>query len=263
MSRFEVATEFGNFLGDTRIRLLEAIAEHGSISRAARHVPLSYKAAWDAVDTMNNLADQALVERATGGRQGGGTRLTDYGRRVIAMFRAVEREYQIAFDRLSQQLGGPDDSVEACQRLLRRMNLRISARNQFACSVTGLREGVVDYEVYLRMDAETNLVAIITRQSAEDLGLRIGSEVVALVKASCVLLTTDRDLRTSARNQLWGTVSRIHEGPVNAEVVVALGAGKHVTAVVTEESVQTLGLALGTPAGALIKSSDIILSVIG
>ena len=53
----EVSTDLGAFLGDTRVRLLEAIDEHGSISQAAKHVPISYKTAWDAIDAMNNLAD--------------------------------------------------------------------------------------------------------------------------------------------------------------------------------------------------------------
>ena len=51
----------GNFLGDKRIRLLEAIDQQGSISQAAKAVPMSYKAAWDAVDDMNNVAPQPLV----------------------------------------------------------------------------------------------------------------------------------------------------------------------------------------------------------
>ncbi len=263
VSKLEVSTEFGNFLGDTRIRLLEAIAEHGSISQAARHVPLSYKAAWDAVDAMNNLAQQPLVERLTGGRQGGGTTLTEYGRRVIAMYRAVEQEYQLALDRLSQQLGAEAGSAQQFQQLLRRMNLRTSARNQFACTVVGLREGDVDYEVYLRLDNAIELVAIITRDSAEQLELTIGTEVFALVKASSVLLMTERGLRTSARNHLWGTVSRVHEGPVNSEVVIDLGGGKSVTAVVTTESVANLGVEVGKPACAVIKSSNLILSVVG
>lgn len=70
-TKLEVETEFGTFLGDTRIRLLEAIAIYGSISQAAKKVPLSYKAAWDAIDNMNNLAEQPLVLRSAGGRQGG------------------------------------------------------------------------------------------------------------------------------------------------------------------------------------------------
>ena len=71
VGKLTVDTEFGNFLGDTRIRLLEAIERYGSISQAAKAVPLSYKAAWDAVDAMNNLAEAPLVERSVGGRHGG------------------------------------------------------------------------------------------------------------------------------------------------------------------------------------------------
>src|SRR3954463_4219294 len=92
VGKLAVDTPAGNFLGDTRIRLLERIAEHGSISQAAKAVPLSYKAAWDALDAMNNLSEQPLVVRI-GGQRGGGTQLTDYGRRVVALYRAMETEY--------------------------------------------------------------------------------------------------------------------------------------------------------------------------
>ncbi len=254
----------GTFLGDTRIRLLEAIDQHGSISQAAKHVPLSYKAAWDAVDAMNNLADQPLVERIAGGKHGGGTVLTAHGRKVIALYRAVETEYQQALDRLMVQWAEVDaGNVRSFQQLLRRMAMRTSARNQFVCTIVGLREGDVDYEVYLRVDAQHELVAVVTRDSAEQLELSIGTEVVALVKASAVLLLTDEALRTSARNHLWGEVLRVVEGPVNSEVTLGLGQGKTVTAVVTHESVVALGLVPGIRACAVFKSSSVILSVLG
>jgi len=88
-------------------------------------------------------------------------------------------------------------------------------------------------------------------------------EVVALVKASAVLLHADEGLRTSARNHLWGTVERVVDGPVNAEVVLDLGHGKTVTSVVTRESVASLGLVAGARACAIFKSSSVILSILG
>ncbi|MCH8181104.1 MAG: TOBE domain-containing protein [Proteobacteria bacterium] len=264
VGKLEVSTERGAFLGDTRIRLLEAIAQHGSILQAARHVPLSYKAAWDAVDAMNNLADQPLVERSTGGRRGGGTVLTDHGRKVVSLYRALETEYQLGLDRLMAQWGDVEASdVRAFQQVLRRMGMRTSARNQFACTVAGLREGEVDCEVRLRLDDAHELVAVITQDSAEQLGLEIGMDVVALVKASAVLLLTDEGLRTSARNQLWGTVERVTDGQVNAEVVISLGGGRTVTSVVTQASIATLGLARGVRVCAMFKSSSVILAVLG
>jgi len=258
--KLEVATEFGSFLGDTRIRLLEAIETHGSISQAAKAVPLSYKAAWDAIDAMNNLADQPLVLRSTGGKNGGGTQLTDHGRKTIALYRALEAEYQSALDRLSARMNdGQGSDIEQFRQLLKRLSMKTSARNQFAGHIVGLREGHVDFEVRLKLDDENEIVAVITRDSAQSMELAIGMEICALVKSSSVLLLTDRAIRTTARNHLWGEITRIHDGPVNSEITLALPGGRSVCAVVTHDSVENLGLAVGGHAGAIFKASAVIL----
>ncbi len=258
--KLEVDTEFGVFLGDTRIRLLEAIETHGSISQAAKAVPLSYKAAWDAVDAMNNLADQALVSRSTGGKNGGGTLLTDHGRKVVALYRALEAEYQAALERLMSSMNeGQASDFQQFSRLLKRMSMKTSARNQFAGHIVGLREGHVDYEVRLKLDDDNELVAVITRDSAENLGLNIGMEISALVKSSSVLLLNDPAVKTTARNHLWGEITRIHEGPVNSEITLTMKSGKSVCAVVTHDSVEKLGLVMGEQACAVFKASAVIL----
>ncbi len=66
-----------------RLALLRAIAAEGSISAAARRCGISYKAAWQQVDNMNRQSDSPLVERLTGGRGGGGTRLTELGAQLL------------------------------------------------------------------------------------------------------------------------------------------------------------------------------------
>jgi molybdate transport system regulatory protein len=258
--KLEVDGQLGAFLGDTRIRLLEAIDRHGSISQAAKAVPLSYKAAWDAVDAMNNLAEQPLVLRSTGGRHGGGTRLTDYGRKVIALYRALEAEYQSALERLTASLNeGQASDFGQFRRLLKRLSMKTSARNQFAGQIVGLRTGDVDVEVRIRLDDDNEIVAVITGDSAASLGLAVGMEISALVKSSSVLLVSDPALRTSARNQLAGEITRIHDGPVNAEVTLALNGGKSVCAVVTHDSVERLGIRIGHRASAVFKASAVIL----
>jgi molybdate transport system regulatory protein len=99
-----IDTGMRSFLGDKRIRLLEAIDKTGSISQAAKAVPFSYKAAWDAVDDMNNVAPEPLVNRSPGGRNGGGTELTAFARRLIAFYRALEQASQLALERLIRNL---------------------------------------------------------------------------------------------------------------------------------------------------------------
>lgn len=262
--RLSVHTEMGAFLGDTRIRLLEAIERHGSISRAAKAVPLSYKAAWDALDAMNNLADEPLVESSVGGSRGGGTRLTDYGRRLVALFRAVDQEYREAVDRLARELDGTDTGDQRELRsILRRLSIRTSARNQLVGTLVELRQGEVNAEATLQLDDRTPIVATVTRDSAQTLGLQIGKEAQALVKASSVLLSTAPGLRTSADNRLWGQVSRIHPGPVDAEVTLMLPGGRSIASVITRDSVTRLGLAPGRTACAVFPASSVILATFG
>jgi molybdate transport system regulatory protein len=261
-SRLEVETEVGVFLGDRRIRLLEAIDQHGSINGAAPFVPISYKAAWDAVDTMNNLADEPLVTRAVGGKNGGGTRLTNYGRSIVALYRALETEYQTALDRLAASMNeGEANNLAQFRQLLRRMSMRTSARNQLAGVIVALHTGEVNYEVRLKLDETTELAVVITRESAETLGLSIGMEAYALVKSASVLLMTDKDARTTARNHLWGEVSHIHAGLVSTEVVITLPGGKNLCAVVTSESAIRLDLVPGMSVCAVIDASSVILCI--
>src|SRR5258706_2190001 len=130
-AHLELETQFGAMLGGTRIRLLEAVDKHGSISKAAKHIPMSYKAAWDALEDLNNLADQPVIDRSIGGTGRRGTKLTEYGRKLIAMFRAIEGEDQAAMDRLYDEAARSEGKDQtAFHRVLRRMSLPVHHRDQ-------------------------------------------------------------------------------------------------------------------------------------
>ena len=79
-------------VGPGKIRLLESIDAHGSISAAGRAMDMSYKRAWDLVDELNRICGRAAVERQTGGKNGGGAMLTPFGRSLIEYYRMVERD---------------------------------------------------------------------------------------------------------------------------------------------------------------------------
>jgi molybdate transport system regulatory protein len=260
IGRLGVELDAGNFLGDTRIRLLEAIELCGSISQAAKEVPLSYKAAWDAVDAMNNLAEQPLVERAVGGRHGGGTVLTAYGKRLVSAYRAIEGEYQQALDRVAASLSKPGkEDADDLRRLMRSVSFTTSARNQFAGPVSSIRSGDVTYEVGIRFDGRNEIIAQISAESVEQMRLAIGREVHAWVNSAAVILATDESVRLSARNQLWGEVSRIHVGPVAVDVVLALPGGRTVSAIITREALNELELVEGSRACAVFKAATVTL----
>lgn len=102
--RFYLDTTSGAFLSEDRVGLLEAIDRHGSITWAAKSLGISYKSAWELIDHMNQQARYPVVVRIAGGRHGGGTSLTDYGRRLAAFYRALEKDYKSTIRDLSFHL---------------------------------------------------------------------------------------------------------------------------------------------------------------
>lgn len=245
--------------GEGRIALLQLIDRHGSISAAAREMGMSYKAAWDAVDAINNLAGEPLVQRETGGKGGGGTRLTGRGRAFIAAFEAIARAHRRFMDDACRALDGDLEPLT----LIRRLNMKTSARNQFHGTVKAIHRGAVNDEIELLLPGGTPLCATITHESTGELGLAVGQDVVALVKAPWVVLATGENLRVSARNRLAGTVEHITAGAVNAEVRLALPGGGTLVAIVTHDAVQELQLREGTAVTALVNASHVILAVPG
>lgn len=247
-----------NFGGSGRIELLARIGECGSIRQAAKAVGMGYKAAWEAIDTMNTLAGEPLVAKLTGGRGGGGTRLTARGEQLVRNFRLIEREHRRFVEALERDAEGiTDDAL-----LIRRMAMKTSARNQFHGRVVALVEGAVNDEVEIDIGGGQCLVAIVTSSSREGLGLHVGAEVFALIKASSVILVADvADARFSARNRLSGRIGRIVPGAVNTEVVLDLPQGSHLAAVVTHASAKALALREGGMIVALFKASSVILAV--
>src|SRR5271169_704764 len=81
------------FLASERIDLLEAIDRMGSIPQAAKRLDLSCKAAWDAVDAINNLAEKPILIRASGNHHGAGSYLTEHGREIVRLYRLLESGY--------------------------------------------------------------------------------------------------------------------------------------------------------------------------
>ncbi|MCW8821547.1 MAG: LysR family transcriptional regulator, partial [Sulfurovum sp.] len=90
------------FLLEKRIELLRAIEEYGSISKAAKAVPMSYKSAWEAVDSMNSLSPEPIVIRETGGKDGGGTTITIYGKQLLENYAVLKEEHTRFLTRLSE-----------------------------------------------------------------------------------------------------------------------------------------------------------------
>ncbi|MFN2349131.1 MAG: TOBE domain-containing protein [Thioalkalivibrio sp.] len=246
------------FLGAGRIELLERIGQTGSISAAARSMGMSYKAAWDAVEAMNNLADRPLVIRQAGGKRGGGTDLTEFGQRVIQHYQAADEAYRRFMGQLENRLSELGDVVG----FMRKMSMRTTAANHFQGRIAAIRSGAVNDQVSVDIGGGQEVVAIITHEAVTDLALAEGGEVQVLFDASSVILAEDNSsLKCSARNRLCGTVTETHDGAVNGEVKLRIAEGRVLTAIVTSESLAASWLAPGSRVCALIKAPHIMLAV--
>lgn len=246
------------FLETRRIELLEKIDEHGSISKAAKAAGMSYKGAWDAVNSMNNLAATPLTVNVTGGRTGGGTSLTEEGRRLIRMFRMVESEH----DRSLHSLGHHADDLDRVFNLMRRISMRLSAKNVFYGIIRDIRVENILAEVCLELKSGHRIYSVITAESVETLGLVAGEGVYAVIKASSVMISSDVEgARLSARNLLRGRVVRIRTDAVMGEVVLDIGGGDTVAATVTAGGVGSLAVSEGDEACAVIDASNVIIGV--
>jgi len=220
------------FADPRRISLLKHIALSGSISQGAKDAGISYKSAWDAINEMNQLSEQTLVERATGGKGGGGAILTRYGQRLIQLYDLLAQIQQKAFDAL------PLDSLLAA---ISRFSLQTSARNQWFGTITARDHDQVQQHVdVLLADGETRLKVAITAQSGERLGLDEGKEVLILLKAPWVGITQDEAIARAADNQLQGTISHIERGAEQCEVLMTLPDGQTLCATLPVEETATL-----------------------
>lgn len=236
----------------SRMALVEAIGRLGSISAAARDVGLSYRGAWDAVQAVNNLFEHPLVVAAPGGKSGGVATVTTQGHAVLSAFHRVQREMAAAQSRLDHGL---------ITDVFWSLGMKTSARNALRGEVSQITLDAVSAEVTLRLNGGTEIVAVVTAQSVEDLGLTHGVPAVALIKSSFVVLAKGQDLRTSARNQITGMVVSREDGTVNCDIRLDIGGGKILTATITTTSADVLDLSVGDAVTALIKSSHVILAI--
>ncbi|RYF34660.1 MAG: LysR family transcriptional regulator [Comamonadaceae bacterium] len=208
----------GHGPSDKRIDILRGIGQSGSISQAARDAAVSYKAAWQAIATLTNLAGVPLVERAVGGAGGGGARLTDEGRQLLSLADAH------AVARSAVQLPAATPGAGAATAVMR-LSIRTSMRNQLPVVVSALERNGPVVRVRMALANSETIAARITQESAELLGLVDGLTAIALCKATAVKVERADAARRRFGNQLTGTVAKVARGDRGDEIVIALAGG--------------------------------------
>ncbi|MDR0513717.1 MAG: TOBE domain-containing protein [Coriobacteriaceae bacterium] len=140
--------------------------------------------------------------------------------------------------------------------------MRISARNILKGTISAVKEGAVNAVVSIDTGDQV-IKSDITIEAVKDLGLAVGKEACAVIKASNILVAAAEAplANISARNQLAGTIAQVNKGAVNGHVVITLADGVRLTASITNEAIDSLGLAEGQKALAIIKATDVLVAV--
>lgn len=235
-----------------RLMLLAAIDATGSISQAAKSAGMTYKAAWDAVEIMNNLAGQPMVERQHGGVGGGGTTLTAKGKQLLATHQQLQAMQAMWMDSIQ-------DMDAQVLPMMRRLTLRTSARNTFYGKIIAIQSDGVEAQVKLALQGQDALVVTVTDQSVQRMRLQVGGNAWALIKSTWVILAPIGKQQVSADNCLYGTVKQVQDNEIDCEVVLQLTGGNTLTSVVTQQSLHALNITEGQSLCAFIQSNHIIL----
>jgi molybdate transport system regulatory protein len=247
----------GRFLvGHERVKLLEKVAELGSIAKAAKATGFSYKTAWDSVNAVNNLLPTPAFLTRPGGRSGGGAEVTEEGRRLIATFHRLEEKLSRISNLIAEE--GLEGQEEA---FLWTLGARISARNVFQTEVSHVKRWPVDVEITLKFAEGQKFLAIVTNEAADDLELAVGKKALALVKSSFIRLYAPQHAPHGDRNAFIGEVTDRTDAERNTEIRLDIGHGKTLHAVVPRQTAEDLGLEVGAKAAATFDPSQVILAV--
>jgi molybdate transport system regulatory protein len=210
----DLGKALGHSKTDKRIDILRRLQDAGSISEAARRAGVSYKAAWQAIDILSNLAGTPLVEKVVGGAGGGGAQLTKAGKELLK----ASTDLELVKSQLTKktQKGG-DMSGSGL------LGLRTTMRNQFPCMVSGISKKGSFVRVELSAKGGSVFYSKITSSSAELFELHIGQQVLVLCKATAVVIKHSSSEKN--KNVVMGVVVRKARGNSSGEINLLVEPG--------------------------------------
>jgi len=165
-------------LGKGGAQILEAIEEVKSISKAAKKVGMSYRYVWNYLAKIEKTLQEPVVKTYKGGRKGGGgAHLTRLGEKLLKEYKRVE-------DYVGEILGD-EEYWEA-------VGLKISARNRLKGTVQEVDKGVVTAKVKIKIEKPVVVTAIISKEAVEELDIKAGDKVQAVIKATEVMIAKEK-----------------------------------------------------------------------
>lgn len=163
-------------IGKGGAEILEQIEKEKSISKAAKKLGMSYRYVWNYLRKIEKTLGEPVVETHRGGRfGGGGAKLTKLGESLLREYKRVESYVgEVLYD---------EEYWEA-------VGLKISARNRLKGKIAAVEKEEVTAKIRIEIAAPTTITAIISREAVEELNIKTGDEVEAVIKATEVMVAT-------------------------------------------------------------------------
>lgn len=234
------------FIGKGRVELLKNIQIHGSISKAAKHMKMSYKAAWDSVDIMNNLSREPLVTKVAGGKGGGGTVITTYAKEIIKAYDELTQLHKNYLSTLNNYFND----------LVLDLKNEEPVFSKLEGKITNLISKNKNYEIEITLNSNQKLITIENKEFVENRELNINNQVNLLIESSAIVITKQAPA-SSARNCLEGKVCDIFDDEINTFLTIECGKKDLISAKITNSSYKNLDIKKEDKVFAIFKAYNI------
>ncbi len=219
---------------------------------------LTFRAAWDAVQSLNGLFQGPLVISKKGGSQGGSAVVTELGWAVVSGYQKLERELNLLMQRMDEEVGVRP--APRAQGVIWSLGLKTSARNVIRGVIEEISDDAVNCEIRLRIGSNLTITSSITKKSVLDLGLRPDLEAIALIKASSIIISGPNIFSDEhSVNTFDATVTEVEEGAVTDGCLLGLDGGPVLSATVSRHG--KIPIATGDQVVARVRASDVLLAV--
>lgn len=244
------------FLGEGRYQLLKLIDQYESISKAARIMNMSYKTAWDHIQDINNLAKEPVVITQAGGKHGGYTILTKYGKELLTYLDQIQEKYRKFLELLEE------GELEYLS-FVKRLDVKLSARNQIFGNIKSINNKGVISEVFIHTRSNNIIKSIITTKAVEALNLTLDKEVIAIIKSTNVILGVEETKAFEHENIFKGVVRQIIDSSEKHSMVkVDIGDELIIESVVDKETLKDFDVKQNQEIFIVIKASDVMIYAI-
>jgi len=238
-----------DFLSMKKVALLENVRDYGSMTKAAKALGITYKTAWTWIEKMNALSPTSLVEKVSGGKDGGGTIITVYAKELIRIYHEVDALHQKHLEAMQDSFVHIEDDITQKTFSFSRLNAVVVEIQKYDKNV----------ELLLKLKCGLSVIAYSSLPFVKINAIKVGSEVIALVESDAVSLSKLDKKEISSRNRLQAKIiDTVFEGK-DVLLTLMLSENENLTSRITLKSFQDLQLQKHDMVMAMFKAYNVTL----